>query len=160
MQVYNQSLSSKRSIHRAILNGTKSLVYYKDNPRMVPRDLNPVCHRMPIAIPEYVGQNKRKLCSIKATDEENHNKGTKRSTGLCFCCLSYVFILLFILFICCAYYTHMYSEVLNTTQSCIMKPAAHSPVDIDHVHKSQIVGPVSVPGQIWGGFWAGKTAWY
>ena len=51
-QIYNQSVSSKKSIHKAILNGAKSLRFYPNNPRMVPVSLQPQCHKMYITIPE------------------------------------------------------------------------------------------------------------
>ena len=49
-QIYNQSLYSKKSIHKAILNGAKSLMFYKQNERLVPLGLEPQCHKMYITV--------------------------------------------------------------------------------------------------------------
>ena len=59
-QIYNQSECNKRSIHRAITNsGAKStLKFYADSPRMIPHGINPVCHRMPIAVTAYCAAQK------------------------------------------------------------------------------------------------------
>ena len=50
LQVYNQSQYSKRSIHKAILNGARSLHFYQHSPRMVPDSWAPRCHRMHITV--------------------------------------------------------------------------------------------------------------
>ncbi|XP_060063063.1 Fanconi anemia group M protein-like [Ylistrum balloti] len=49
-QIYNQSQYSKKSIHKAILNGAKSLHFYQNNPRMVPEGWMPSCHKMHISL--------------------------------------------------------------------------------------------------------------
>ncbi|XP_033734152.1 Fanconi anemia group M protein-like [Pecten maximus] len=49
-QIYNQSQYSKKSIHKAILNGAKSLHFYQNNPRMVPEAWIPSCHKMHITV--------------------------------------------------------------------------------------------------------------
>ncbi|BFZ07881.1 hypothetical protein BsWGS_10920 [Bradybaena similaris] len=49
-QIYNQSLYSKKTIHKAILNGAKSLHFYPDNPRMLPSSVTPQCHKMHITL--------------------------------------------------------------------------------------------------------------
>ncbi|CAL1527140.1 unnamed protein product, partial [Lymnaea stagnalis] len=49
-QIYNQSQCSKRSIHKAILNGARSLHFYPNNPRMVPSSIHPKCHKMFITV--------------------------------------------------------------------------------------------------------------
>ncbi|KAK7103442.1 hypothetical protein V1264_018337 [Littorina saxatilis] len=49
-QIYNHSQYTKRSIHRAIMNGARSLVFYANNPRMIPADVTPACHRMHITV--------------------------------------------------------------------------------------------------------------
>ncbi|GFS22054.1 ATP-dependent DNA helicase mph1 [Elysia marginata] len=59
-QIYNQSVSSKKSIHKAILNGAKSLRFYPNNPRMVPAGVQPQCHKIFITIPE---ENKKPQAS-------------------------------------------------------------------------------------------------
>lgn len=51
-QTYNQSLYSKRNVHKAIMNGTRSLHYYPNNPRMIPEGIKPFCHRMKIKVAE------------------------------------------------------------------------------------------------------------
>ncbi|XP_069117221.1 LOW QUALITY PROTEIN: Fanconi anemia group M protein-like [Argopecten irradians] len=49
-QIYNQSQYSKKSIHKAILNGAKSLHFYQNNPRMIPEAWIPSCHKMHITV--------------------------------------------------------------------------------------------------------------
>ncbi|XP_076442631.1 Fanconi anemia group M protein-like [Babylonia areolata] len=57
-QIYNHSQYTKRSIHRAILNGARTLVFYANNPRMIPAEVTPACHRMHITVqaPQPAGQ--------------------------------------------------------------------------------------------------------
>ena len=50
LQVYNQSQYSKKSIHKVILNGARSLQFYANNPRMIPIGLDPQCHKMHITV--------------------------------------------------------------------------------------------------------------
>ncbi|XP_064600468.1 Fanconi anemia group M protein-like [Liolophura sinensis] len=49
-QIYNQSQYSKKSIHKAILNGAKSLQFYPHSPCMIPENLKPRCHKMHITV--------------------------------------------------------------------------------------------------------------
>ncbi|XP_055957171.1 Fanconi anemia group M protein [Patella vulgata] len=59
-QIYNQSQYSKKSIHKAILNGSKSLQFYQHNPRMIPNGLTPSCHKMYITVSNnYKGHSKK-----------------------------------------------------------------------------------------------------
>ncbi|CAH1790773.1 unnamed protein product [Owenia fusiformis] len=48
--IYNQSQYSKRTIHKAILNGKKSLKYNMNTPHMIPDGLNPKPHKMYITV--------------------------------------------------------------------------------------------------------------
>ena len=50
LQVYNQSQYSKKSIHKVILNGARSLQFYANNPRMIPIGLDLQCHKMHITV--------------------------------------------------------------------------------------------------------------
>ncbi|KAL4238941.1 hypothetical protein ACF0H5_003645 [Mactra antiquata] len=70
-QIYNQSQYSKRSIHKAILNGAKSLHFYQHCSRMIPENLNPTCHKMHITVKENFKPTK-KLTSGKSST--NHSK--------------------------------------------------------------------------------------
>ncbi|KAK3583331.1 hypothetical protein CHS0354_038942 [Potamilus streckersoni] len=63
-QIYNQSQYSKRSIHKAILNGAKSLHFYQFNPRIVPDNTVPSCHKMHISVKEQFKPT-RKLSADK-----------------------------------------------------------------------------------------------
>ncbi|XP_046337083.2 Fanconi anemia group M protein-like isoform X2 [Haliotis rufescens] len=56
-QVYNQSQYSKRSIHKGILNGARSLHLYPNNPRMLPDGLAPACHKMFITVKDVARLN-------------------------------------------------------------------------------------------------------
>ena len=49
-QIYNQSQYSKRSVHKAILSGARSLVFYDRNHRMLPPNIEPQCHKMHITV--------------------------------------------------------------------------------------------------------------
>jgi len=64
-QIYNSCQMNKKSIHKVIQSTRKSLQYYQSSPRMVPRGLNPVCHRISITVPQYYAQHKAKLTSSK-----------------------------------------------------------------------------------------------
>jgi len=84
VQVYNQSEYNKRSIHRAIINSsTKStLKFYADCPRMIPRGLNPVCHRMPIIVSEYpTAQKPSRKRKSAGGDDTGKSRRKKNSTG-------------------------------------------------------------------------------
>ncbi|KAK6181427.1 hypothetical protein SNE40_009275 [Patella caerulea] len=59
-QIYNQSQYSKKSIHKAILNGSKSLQFYQHNPRMIPNGLTPSCHKMYITVSNSYKANSKK----------------------------------------------------------------------------------------------------
>ncbi|CAG5134268.1 unnamed protein product, partial [Candidula unifasciata] len=79
-QIYNQSLYSKKTIHKAILNAAKSLHFYPDNPRMLPSSVTPQCHKMHITLAAEIkktktpGKNKRLLSSKNKTVLINKNK--------------------------------------------------------------------------------------
>ncbi|KAJ8308327.1 hypothetical protein KUTeg_013201 [Tegillarca granosa] len=66
-QIYNQSQYSKKSIHKAILNGAKSLNFYQFSHRMVPDGWDPQCHKMFITVKE----------TFKPTKVDEKNKITK-----------------------------------------------------------------------------------
>ena len=53
-QIYLKSQSNKTSIHRAIKDGCKSLLFYQAAPRMVPRHIRPEVHKMHMSIDAYV----------------------------------------------------------------------------------------------------------
>ncbi|XP_053374788.1 Fanconi anemia group M protein-like [Mercenaria mercenaria] len=71
-QIYNQSQYSKKSIHKAILNGAKSLHFYQHSPRMVPENLTPSCHKMHITVKENFKPTKK----ITADKDLNQSKIT------------------------------------------------------------------------------------
>nr|QIC49958.1 putative Fanconi anemia group M protein [Actinia equina] len=54
-QVYKRSLSNKKSIHKAIVQGSKSFELYDDNPRMIPRHLMPRVLKMQMTVGDFVG---------------------------------------------------------------------------------------------------------
>ncbi|KAK3091417.1 hypothetical protein FSP39_019739 [Pinctada imbricata] len=66
-QIYNQSQYSKKNIHKAILNGAKSLQFYNGNPRMVPEGWSPTCHKMYITVTQ----------SFKPTKQVSESKADK-----------------------------------------------------------------------------------
>ena len=51
-QTYQRSLSSKKGIHKNLTTASKSFELYQDNPRMIPRHLNPKCFKMAISVEE------------------------------------------------------------------------------------------------------------
>ena len=53
-QIYNKSQSNKKSIHRAIKDGCRNLVFFDRCPRMVPRYVSPQVHKMHMTIGEFV----------------------------------------------------------------------------------------------------------
>ncbi|ESO87655.1 hypothetical protein LOTGIDRAFT_127429 [Lottia gigantea] len=73
-QIYNQSQYSKKSIHKAILSGGKSLQFYQHNPRMIPNGLIPQCHKMYITV-----QNNYK--NSKQSKTGNSSKQSTIKTG-------------------------------------------------------------------------------
>ncbi|XP_064485099.1 Fanconi anemia group M protein homolog isoform X2 [Ornithodoros turicata] len=64
-QAYRQSNYKKQSIHRAISSGAQFKNLYSDAPRMVPRGLNPVCHRMYMSVHEYQSTNHKAMLTGK-----------------------------------------------------------------------------------------------
>ncbi|XP_076312701.1 FA complementation group M [Tachypleus tridentatus] len=56
-QAYNQSRYSKKTIHKAIISGRAFQSLYSHNPRMVPKEINPVCHKMFMTVDTYKAQN-------------------------------------------------------------------------------------------------------
>lgn len=52
-QAYKESNYKKQNIHRAITSGRQLGNLYEASPRMVPRGINPICHRMFMTVPEY-----------------------------------------------------------------------------------------------------------
>ncbi|XP_052770276.1 Fanconi anemia group M protein-like [Mya arenaria] len=68
-QIYNQSQYSKRSIHKAILNGARSLHFYQHSPRMVPDSHVPQCHKMHITVRDAFKPVKK-----IAPDKTDHNQ--------------------------------------------------------------------------------------
>lgn len=68
-QIYNHSQYTKRSIHRAILNSARSLVFYANNPRMVPADVTPACHRMHITVRPQQPVNKQKVAQRRGKSQ-------------------------------------------------------------------------------------------
>ncbi|RUS84788.1 hypothetical protein EGW08_007472, partial [Elysia chlorotica] len=87
-QIYNQSLSLKKSIHKAILNGAKSLRFYPNNPRMVPASVQPQCHKIYITVPEENKKpqtNKNKRSSVGGKKRQSivdafKNQGTSSNS--------------------------------------------------------------------------------
>ncbi|XP_078673699.1 Fanconi anemia group M protein-like isoform X2 [Branchiostoma floridae x Branchiostoma belcheri] len=73
-RIYNQSQYSKKSIHRALQGSTRSLNFYMNNPRMVPRGLNPTVHKMHITVGSY-------HCTAKGKDRRGSVKGSKAITS-------------------------------------------------------------------------------
>ncbi|ELT99493.1 hypothetical protein CAPTEDRAFT_222339 [Capitella teleta] len=82
-QVYNQSLYNKKSIHKAILNGARSLEFYQGNPRMVPSGLTPSCHRMNLQGAGQYQASRRMLkpSAAAAGPGVSRRTGGKRSFG-------------------------------------------------------------------------------
>ncbi|XP_041350852.1 LOW QUALITY PROTEIN: Fanconi anemia group M protein-like [Gigantopelta aegis] len=76
-QIYNQSQYSKKSIHKAILNGAKSLHFYSDSHRMFPEGLTPTCHKMFITVKQQDLSKKMAKCNT------NKNRvGTVKTFGI------------------------------------------------------------------------------
>ena len=53
-QIYLKSQSNKNSIHRAIRDGCRSLQFYHNGARMVPRHIHPTVHKMHMSIDAYI----------------------------------------------------------------------------------------------------------
>ncbi|XP_078592981.1 Fanconi anemia group M protein-like isoform X1 [Branchiostoma floridae x Branchiostoma japonicum] len=73
-RIYNQSQYSKKSIHKALQGSTRSLNFYMNNPRMVPRGVNPAVHKMHITVGSY-------HCTAKGKDRRGSVKGSKTITS-------------------------------------------------------------------------------
>ncbi|KAK3741292.1 hypothetical protein QZH41_012592 [Actinostola sp. cb2023] len=80
-QVYKRSLSSKKSIHKAIVQGSKSFELYDDNPRMIPRHLTPRVHKMEMTVGKFVGNSKRKRKSGASEGNGNISNFMSKSTS-------------------------------------------------------------------------------
>ena len=68
VQIYNQSQYSKKSIHKTILNGARSLHFYQHSPRMVPERLSPKPHKMHITVKDAFKPTKR-ISTDNKTDQ-------------------------------------------------------------------------------------------
>ncbi|XP_035827669.1 uncharacterized protein LOC101854274 [Aplysia californica] len=75
LESYNQSLYSKKSIHKAILNGARSLHFYPDNHRLVPAAFLPKCHKMFITVtPSSSGSGQKvKAGQSKSASKQGQN---------------------------------------------------------------------------------------
>ncbi|XP_013379529.1 Fanconi anemia group M protein [Lingula anatina] len=73
--IYNQSQYSKRSIHKAIMNGAKTLKFYPHSPRMVPRGVKPQCHKMHITVSKTFNKSSKGR-------RESSGGGQKKVTGM------------------------------------------------------------------------------
>lgn len=51
-----KSQRSKKSIHKAVAQATKSFDLYSDNPRMVPRHIVPSVLKMEMTVGKFIGQ--------------------------------------------------------------------------------------------------------
>ena len=62
-QIYNKSESNKKRIHRVIKEGCKTLNFFQQCPRMVPRHIKPQVHKMQMTIDEFVNEKgKKRVC--------------------------------------------------------------------------------------------------
>ena len=59
-QTYLKSQSNKNSIHRAIRDGCKSLRFFPNSLRLVPRHIRPTAHKMHMTIGEFAGSSSSK----------------------------------------------------------------------------------------------------
>ena len=66
-QIYNKSQSSKTSIHKAIKEGCKKLIFYQKSPRMVPRQVKPQVHKMHMTVGDFVSAEKKLRRTAKST---------------------------------------------------------------------------------------------
>ncbi|XP_055880502.1 Fanconi anemia group M protein homolog isoform X3 [Biomphalaria glabrata] len=76
--IYNQSVLSKKAIHKAILNSTKSLKFYQNNTNVVNPSMKPKCHKMFITVPTYSLQEKTKTLKRKKSLEKFIDFNNKR----------------------------------------------------------------------------------
>ena len=53
LQIHMKSESNKKHIHKAVREGCKTLQFYQNSPRMVPRQLQPQLHKMHFQIDEF-----------------------------------------------------------------------------------------------------------
>ena len=80
-QAYNKSQSNKKSVHRAIKEGCKNLVFFKQCPRMVPRYISPQVHKMHMTIGEFISSRQgRKGTSTKSAKSSTGVAGQSRLT--------------------------------------------------------------------------------
>lgn len=77
--VYNKSQSNKKSIHRAISNGCKTLTYYQQCHRMVPKHINPQVHKMRMCVSEFISSKR-----TKKESSSNHVKPRSNQTKIKF----------------------------------------------------------------------------
>ena len=78
LQVYRQSQSNKKSIHRTIKDGCKSLQFYGNSYRMIPAGLHPqVCH-----LHMHVAEETTPKKATKSSVEHGKGKQSRLSFGL------------------------------------------------------------------------------
>ena len=59
LQVYQRSQRNKSNIHKVILESARTLDLYLENPRMVPKNISPVCQKMFITVAAKSPKNTR-----------------------------------------------------------------------------------------------------
>ena len=59
-QNYNQSMSCKKSINKAILEKQKLMNFFYVSPRMVPKGIEPVCHKMVMKVGTFISSKSGK----------------------------------------------------------------------------------------------------
>ena len=67
---YKSSLSQKKNIYKVITNGQKNFQFFRDNPLMIPKGLQPTCHKLFIQLPSEEEKPKEE----KKTKKKNKDR--------------------------------------------------------------------------------------
>ena len=80
---YKCSLSQKKNIYKIISNGQKNFQFFKDNPLMIPKGLQPKCHKLFIEVPVEIEQTKedKKAKKKKGASDPDESTVVSKTTA-------------------------------------------------------------------------------
>ncbi|XP_065063159.1 Fanconi anemia group M protein homolog [Rhopilema esculentum] len=76
-QIYKRSLVNKKSIHKKLADAGNSLVLFDENPRMIPKQLNPFCLKMQFTVKPKQTSSR----GVKRKSTDNQGKTSRKKSG-------------------------------------------------------------------------------
>ena len=81
-QSYKTSLAKKASIYKIITNGSKNFRFYQNNPLMIPKGIQPKCHKLHISISDEVVEEKKGSVKEKKVAVSRKSKSIGEKIGV------------------------------------------------------------------------------